>query len=62
MAENSLKLYSAYAGSCFSLTTKHNKSIVIAPPFWAKLGARVLEYVVDTDQLGTFSGDVQRKL
>ena len=61
MAEHALKLRSAYAGSCFILTTKHAKSIAIAPPFWEKLEASVLEYVVDTDALGTFSGEVERE-
>jgi len=61
MAEHALKLGSAYAGSCFILTTKHAKSIAIAPPFWEKLEASVLEYVVDTDQLGTFSGEIERE-
>jgi hypothetical protein len=50
-----------YQGACFILTTKHAKSIAIAPPFWEKLGASVLEYVVDTDTLGTFSGEVERE-
>lgn len=61
MAEHALKLRSAYAGSCFILTTKHAKSVAIVPPFWEKLEASVLEYVVDTDQLGTFSGEVERE-
>ena len=61
MAKHALKLRSAYAGSCFILTTKHAKSIAIAPPLWEKLGASVLEYAVDTDQLGTFSGEVERE-
>lgn len=61
MAEHALKLRSAYAGSFIILTTKHAKSIAIAPPIWEKLGASVLEYAVDTDQLGTFSGEVERK-
>ncbi len=61
MAKHSLKPRSAYAGSCIILTTKHAKSIAIAPPFWGKLEASVLEYVVDTDQLGTFSGEIKRK-
>jgi hypothetical protein len=61
MAEHSLKLRSDYAGSCFILTTKHAKSIAIAPQLWEKLGASVLEYVMDTDQLGTFSGEIERK-
>lgn len=52
---------SAYTGSCIILTTKHAKSIAVAPPFLEKLGASVLEYLVDTDQLGTFSGEVERE-
>lgn len=43
------------------LPTKHAKSIAIAPPFWEKLQADVLEYQVDTDQLGTFSGEIERQ-
>lgn len=51
----------AYRGACFILPTKHAKSIAIAPPFWDKLGASILEYLVDTDTLGTFSGEVERQ-
>jgi len=51
---------SPYSGSCIILTTKHGKSVAIAPPFWAKLSVGVLEYLVDTDVLGTFSGEVAR--
>jgi len=43
------------------LTTKHAKSMAVAPPFWEQLGASVLEYVVDTDQLGTFTGEIERE-
>lgn len=43
------------------LITKHSKSCAVAPPFWEKLGASVLEYVADTDQLGTFSGEIERQ-
>ena len=60
MAKHSLKPRSAYAGRCIVLITKHAKSIAIAPTFFEKLNAGVLEYVVDTDQLGTFSGEVER--
>lgn len=56
-----MKLRSAYAGSCFILTTKHAKSIALAPPLWRALEASVLEYAVDTDQLGTFSGEIERE-
>ncbi|MDP4725340.1 MAG: hypothetical protein NWS47_03510 [Alphaproteobacteria bacterium] len=60
MEKQSLKPRSPYAGRCIVLTTKHAKSIAIASPFFEKLNAGVLEYVVDTDQLGTFSGEVER--
>ncbi len=61
MARNALKKYSEYDGSFILLATKHAKSIAIAPSFWDKLGANVIEYVVDTDMLGTFSGEVERR-
>lgn len=63
MAEASVKQkqLSPYAGTCVVLTTKHAKSIAIAPHFEKILGAAILEYVVDTDKLGTFSGEVERK-
>lgn len=51
---------SAYAGSCFVLTTKHAKSIAAASPFWDKLKASMVEYPMDTDLLGTFTGEVER--
>jgi len=51
----------AYRGACFILTTKHAKSIAIAPAFNEKLGASMLEYEVDTDTLGAFSGEVERQ-
>lgn len=60
MAAHAMKSASAYAGSCIILTTKHAKSIAIAPPFRNKLGASVLEYVANTDKLGTFSGEIER--
>ncbi len=61
MAANTvLSQSSVYAGSCIILTTKHAKSLAIAPPFLEKLEASVLEYVVDTDKLGTFSGERER--
>jgi len=52
---------SPYYGCCVMLTTKHSKSIALNPPFEEILGAGILEYVVDTDKLGTFSGEVERK-
>jgi len=61
MAKNALKDKSLYAGSCIALTTKHAKSLAIAPAFLEKLDAQVFEYIVDTDKLGTFSGEITRQ-
>lgn len=64
MVQNAIKLdleTLPYYGCCVLLTTKHSKSIALTPPFEKIIGAGVLEYVVDTDQLGTFSGEVERK-
>lgn len=52
---------SVYSGQCFVLTTKHSKSIALQRPLEKILGAGVLEYAFDTDALGTFSGEIQRK-
>jgi hypothetical protein len=49
-----------YLGATVILPTKHAKSLAVAPPFWSHLKADVLEYVTDTDQLGTFSGEIER--
>lgn len=49
-----------YAGATLILATKHAKSFATAPPFWTNLRSSILEFVVDTDQLGTFSGEVER--
>ncbi|RAI75716.1 hypothetical protein HMF3257_18975 [Spirosoma telluris] len=42
------------------LTTRHAKSIALAPPFWNQLGASMLEYVVNTDQQGMFSDKIEQ--
>lgn len=52
---------SFYQGAQIILPTKHGKSLVIAPPFLKKLGATIVEYDIDTDILGTFSGEIERK-
>jgi len=44
MARNKLIDESYYKGSCIILTTKHAKSIAIAPPFLETLGASFIEY------------------
>jgi hypothetical protein len=43
-----------------SLATKHDKLRVIAPPLHASIGLIISETEVDTDALGTFSGEVPR--
>jgi hypothetical protein len=50
-----------YFGECIVMATKHAKSIAVAPGFQEILGATVAEYLVDTDALGTFSGEVERQ-
>lgn len=52
---------SPYTGKCVLMTTKHAKSIAVAPGFQEILGAAVAEYPIDTDALGTFSGEVKRR-
>lgn len=61
MAKSALIHNSVYAGSCIILPTKHAKSIAIGPAFENKIQAGILEYVIDTDTLGTFSGEIERK-
>ena len=54
MEARSVKLCSAYEGSCIVLSTKHAKSGALSAPFWQTLKASMIEYPVDTDALGTF--------
>ncbi len=63
MAENRLNQTkkSPYHGECILLTTKHHKSTALANPFEKILGAGILEHVVNTDTLGTFSGEIKRQ-
>ena len=62
MAKATVKeLASPYAGCRVVLTTKHKKSNAIAPIFEKILDASVLEYAFNTDALGTFTGEVERK-
>lgn len=50
---------SPYHDACILMTTKHAKSIAVAPAFQEILGATVAEYTLDTDQLGTFTREVE---
>jgi hypothetical protein len=43
------------------LTTKHEKERAIEPAFAEILDARIRSLDLDTDILGTFSGEVERK-
>jgi len=52
---------STYDGCEIVLITKHAKADAIAPPFRDRLGARIRELALDTDVLGTFSGEVERE-
>ncbi len=51
-----------YFGREAVLTTKHRKYPLIAPSFSAALRMKILEHSADTDQLGTFTGEIERKL
>jgi len=44
------------------LTSKHHKHQIIAPAFSEVLGLTLKDHSADTDQLGTFSGEVERTL
>jgi len=61
MAKNQLIQNSPYSGGHIILVTKHAKSIAIAPIFMEKLNACVLEYYIDTDLFGTFTGEIERQ-
>lgn len=51
---------SPYAGQRVCLTTLHGKERVLARPFLHGLGADLVVCDRDTDQLGTFSGEIER--
>ena len=42
------------------MATKHDKAALVGPALTEALGLEVIEAVVDTDVLGTFSGEVER--
>lgn len=49
-----------YSSKVVVLTTKHKKYRVLAKPLQSELGAIILTVEADTDQLGTFTGEVER--
>ncbi len=51
----------SYRGREAVLSTKHGKELVIGPPLMARLGLRLrVPLDLDTDTLGTFTGEVPR--
>ena len=51
---------SPYRSKCVSFATKHHKEDAIAPHFQEYLNATLIVPLIDTDQLGTFSGEIER--
>jgi hypothetical protein len=52
---------SSYVGKTIVLATKHEKERAVSHAFRRHLGANIAVADVDTDRLGTFSGEVERK-
>jgi len=52
---------STYSGKEAVITTKHEKGKLVAPAFQKILGLQVSECNTDTDTLGTFTGEIERK-
>ena len=50
-----------YSGQQFSVATKHQKGLYLDPVFSRITGALLIEAPVDTDQLGTFTGEIERQ-
>lgn len=50
-----------YDGRRATLATRHDKLPLVAPPFRLAVGLDVVGVDVDTDQLGTFSGECERR-
>lgn len=52
---------SHYKQSKFYLATKHKKSLALAKAFKDILDVEIIEHNIDTDLLGTFSGEIERQ-
>ena len=61
-SSNAIKpgLVHPYSGQTAVLTSKHQKLNQIAPPFAEHIGLGIVELDLDTDQLGTFTGEIER--
>ncbi len=55
------KKNSHYSGKTIVLATKHKKADALALPLKAGLGARLQQVDLDTDRLGTFTGEIERQ-
>jgi hypothetical protein len=53
-------IFRPYADQAVALATRHGKQQVLGPPFTVELGATVVLADVDTDALGTFTGERPR--
>lgn len=51
-----------YRGRTAVLATRHGKLPLVGPPLTSAVGLEVVEAAVDTDALGTFTGEVPRAL
>ena len=49
-----------YSGRSAVLTSKHQKLNQIGPAFAEHVGLHIIELALDTDQLGTFTGEIER--
>lgn len=57
-----MSIAASYRGQSVALATLHQKGALAKEPFMKILDMRVEEVQADTDQFGTFSGDVERTL
>ncbi len=57
-----MSIINSYRGQRIALATLHQKGALAQETFLEILDMRVEEVTVDTDQFGTFSGDVERTL
>lgn len=53
--------HKAYHNKIGLIATMHSKEKAISSPFFDFLGLKIVQAKIDTDQLGTFTGEVERK-
>lgn len=57
-----MSILDSYRGATVVLPTLHNKGALAQEAFKKHLNMKIEELAIDTDQFGTFSGDIDRKL